>query len=83
AIDSGDLDTARLALARALVCCPEDEELLVCRIRLADLAGERSEVERLVYLLSRRARRLGVDLSEETVVLLQEVMEGRPRARVV
>lgn len=83
AIDSGDLDTARLALARALVCCPEDEELLVCRIRLADLAGERSEVERLVYLLSRRARKLGVDLSEETVVLLQEVMEGRPRARVV
>lgn len=83
AMTAGDLDTARRALARALVCCPEDEELLTSRIRLAHLAGERSEVERLVYLLARRARRLGVDLSEETVVLLQEVMEGRPRARVV
>ncbi|WP_051232110.1 LysM peptidoglycan-binding domain-containing protein [Acidipropionibacterium thoenii] len=83
AIAAGELDTARLALARALVCCPEDEELLAARIRLAHLAGERAELERLVYLLSRRARRLGVDLSEETVVLLQEVMEGRPRARVV
>ncbi|WP_257477966.1 LysM peptidoglycan-binding domain-containing protein [Acidipropionibacterium jensenii] len=83
AMAAGELDTARLALARALVCCPEDEELLTARIRLAHLAGERAELERLVYLLSRRARRLGVDLSEETVVLLQEVMEGRPRARVV
>jgi hypothetical protein len=39
AMTVGDLDTARRALARALVCCPEDEELLTSRIRLAHLAG--------------------------------------------
>lgn len=80
---SGDLRTARFALDRALVCCPEDEELMCEKIRIAHLAGDHSEVERLVFVLTRLARRLGVDLAEETVVLLQEVMEGRPRARVV
>ncbi|AXE37285.1 LysM peptidoglycan-binding domain-containing protein [Acidipropionibacterium virtanenii] len=80
---SGDLRTARFALDRALVCCPEDEELMCEKIRVAHLADDSSEVERLVYVLTRLARRLGVDLAEETVVLLQEVMEGQARARVV
>ena len=63
--------------------CPEDEVLLVARIKLADELDDRGEVERLVYVLSRQARRLGVDLSEETITVLQEVMEGHARARVV
>lgn len=80
---AGDLEGARRALARAGTACPEDEVLMASRIRLAHLSDERDEVERLVYLLSRQARRIGVDLSDESVVLLQEVMEGRARARVV
>ncbi|MES9090696.1 hypothetical protein ABER39_10540, partial [Cutibacterium acnes] len=56
---------------------------LVARIKLADELDDRGEVERLVYVLSRQARRLGVDLSEETITVLQEVMEGHARARVV
>ncbi|MDO4412583.1 LysM peptidoglycan-binding domain-containing protein [Cutibacterium sp.] len=83
AMDARDFDLAARALARATVACPEDEVLLVARIKLADELDDRGEVERLVYVLSRQARRLGVDLSEETISVLQEVMEGHVRARVV
>ncbi|MSS44717.1 LysM peptidoglycan-binding domain-containing protein [Cutibacterium sp. WCA-380-WT-3A] len=83
AMETRDIELASRALARATVACPEDEVLLVARIKLADKLGDRGEVERLVYVLSRQARRLGVDLSEETITVLQEVMEGHARARVV
>ena len=63
AMEIRDVELASRALARATVACPEDEVLLVARIKLA--------------------RRLGVDLSEETITVLQEVMEGHARARVV
>lgn len=79
----GDLDGARRAVNRALSACPQDEVLLTTQIRVAYLADDRCETERLVYLLARQARRIGVDLSDETVTVLQEVMEGRPRTRVV
>lgn len=78
-----DLDGARRAVNRALRACPQDEVLLTTQIRIAHLADDRCETERLVYLLARQARRIGVDLSDETVTVLQEVMEGRPRTRVV
>ncbi len=83
AMEIRDVELASRALARATVACPEDEVLLVARIKLADELDDRGEVERLVYVLSRQARRLGVDLSEETITVLQEVMEGHARARVV
>lgn len=83
AMEDGDSALAERALARAGAACPDDEVLLVERIRLADVLGDRAEVERLVYVLSRQARRLGVDLSEGTVRVLQEVMEGQVRARAV
>ena len=79
----GDLDGARRAVNRALSACPQDEVLLTTQIRIAHLADDRCETERLVYLLARQARRIGVDLSDETITVLQEVMEGRPRTRVV
>lgn len=82
AIAAGDLDIARWAVARALVAAPEDELLLGLRIRTEHQAGNHPEVQRLVLHLTRQARVLGVDLSEPTVTLLQEVMEGRARARV-
>lgn len=81
ALQSGDIDLARWATSRALKAAPEDELLLCERIRTEHLAGNRSEVERLVLHVTRSARILGVDLADETVTLLQEVMEGRRRAQ--
>jgi hypothetical protein len=82
ALDQGDVDLARWAAARALVAAPGDERLLASRIRTEHLAGNPAETERLTLQLAAQARRLGVDLDEQTVVLLQEVVEGRVRARL-
>lgn len=81
ALHHGDIDLARWAAGRALLAAPEDEELLRWRIRTEHRAGNRAEVERIVLQLNRHARSLGVDLDEESVLLCQEVMEGRLRAR--
>ncbi len=81
ALDVNDLDLARWAAARALSAAPEDELLMALRVRTEHLAGNRPEVERLVLHITRQARLLGVDLSDETVTVLQEAMEGRARAR--
>lgn len=76
-----NLDLARWAANRALAVAPDDE-LLVCeRIRTEYAAGALDEVERLATRIHRTARVLGIDLLPETVDLLQEVMEGRLRAR--
>ena len=82
AIDSGDLDLARWAAARALVAAPGDELLMAARIRTEHQAGNAAETERLTLQVAAHARALGVDLDPETVMLLQEVMEGRVRARL-
>jgi nucleoid-associated protein YgaU len=81
ALRSNDLDLARWAAARALVVAPEDELLLVARIRTEHQAGNAADVERLVNQVTRQARVLGVDLLPETVQLCQQVIEGRLRAR--
>lgn len=79
---SGDIDLARWAVNRALVAAPEDERLLVARVRTEHRAGNHSEVDRLALRLVRSARQLNIDLAEDTVTLLQEVLEGRPRERL-
>ncbi|MDO5683103.1 MAG: LysM peptidoglycan-binding domain-containing protein [Propionibacteriaceae bacterium] len=81
ALERGDLDEARWAINRALVAAPEDERLLAARVLTEYRAGNQSEVERLALRLVRSARRLNVDLTDETVTLLQQVMEGAPRQR--
>ncbi|RCK70452.1 LysM peptidoglycan-binding domain-containing protein [Desertihabitans brevis] len=81
ALEAGDLDLARWAAARALTVCPDDERLLVARLRTEHRAGHRAEVERIARRLTRSARVLGVDLDGDTVRVLQEVLEGRHRAR--
>lgn len=81
AVAARDADLARWACCRALIVAPDDELLLCARIRAEQLAGHRGEVERLVLQLTRTARMLGVDLADETVMLMQEVMEGRVRGR--
>lgn len=82
ALAAGDLDLARRAAARALVAAPGDERLLGARIRTEHRAGNVAETERIALQLAAQARALGVDLDPETVALLQEVMEGRVRARL-
>ena len=82
AIEAGDLGLARWAAARALVAAPGDELLMAARIRTEHLAGNVAETERLTLQVAAHARALGVDLDPETVMLLQEVMEGRVRARL-
>ena len=78
-----DLDRARWAIGRGLVAAPGDEtllrQLLVCESRLGNLV----EIERLVFRLNAQARSLGVDLLPETVATMQQVMEGRIRARMM
>lgn len=81
ALGQADIDLARWAAARALTAAPEDELLLSARIRTEHQAGNRREVERLVSRLTQQARILGIDLLPETVVLCQNAIEGRPRAR--
>lgn len=83
ALDRGDIDLARWATARALTAAPEDELLLCARVRTEALAGNRAEVQRLAMRLGALSRRLGIELSDETVALLQEALEGRVRARDV
>ena len=82
ALEDRDLDLARWSAARALVAAPGDELLLATRIRTEHLAGNAAETERLSLQLARQARTLGVDLDPASVDLIQEVMEGRVRARL-
>jgi hypothetical protein len=76
ALLAGDLQTARWAASRALLAAPGDELLLAARIRTEHAAGNAPETERLTLQLAAQARTLGVDLDDETVMLLQRVMEG-------
>ncbi len=82
ALADHDIDLARWAASRALAAAPGDELLLVARIRTEHQAGHRGEVERLTLQIAAQARHLGVDLAPETVSVLQQVMEGRVRARM-
>lgn len=81
ALQDSDLDLARWAASRSLTAAPQDEFLMGARIRTEHQAGNPAEVERLSLQLAAHGRALGVDLHPETVDLLQQVVEGRLRAR--
>ncbi|QGN34573.1 LysM peptidoglycan-binding domain-containing protein [Microlunatus sp. Gsoil 973] len=81
ALSETDIDLARWAASRALTAAPQDEFLIGARIRTEHQAGNAAEVERLALQLAAQGRALGVDLHPDTVDLLQQVMEGRLRAR--
>ncbi|MGO4957624.1 LysM peptidoglycan-binding domain-containing protein [Luteococcus sp. Sow4_B9] len=81
ALQSNNLELARWAAARALQAAPGDELLMQARLSTEHAAGNQHEVERLVLQVTRQARNLGIDLREDTVALIQEVMEGRRRAQ--
>jgi hypothetical protein len=83
ALEDHDLDLARWAASRALAAAPGDELLMTARIRTEHQAGNAAETGRLTLQVAAQARTLGLDLDPETVNLLQEVMEGQVRARMV
>ena len=76
-----EIDLARWAGRRGLVVAPEDELLMAARIRTEHAAGDHAAAERLIAHLTQQARALEVDLLPETVLLCQQVVEGRLRAR--
>ena len=82
ALTDSDVHLARWAAARALAAAPGDELLIVARIKTEHRAGNDPEVERLTLQLAAHARSLEVDLRPETVDVLQQMMEGRVRARL-
>jgi hypothetical protein len=82
ALAESDIELARWAAARALAAAPGDELLIVARIKTEHRAGNDPEVERLTLQLAAHARSLEVDLRPETVDVLQQMMEGRVRARL-
>ncbi len=82
ALAESDVELARWAAARALAAAPGDELLIVARIKTEHRAGNDPEVERLTLQLAAHARSLEVDLRPETVDVLQQMMEGRVRARL-
>lgn len=81
ALGEGDIEMARWAASRALGAAPDDELLMVERIRTERRAGRLDDVRRLVERVTRTTQSLGLDLLPETVDVLQEVMEGQVRAR--
>lgn len=83
ALTTNNIDLARWAAARSLAAAPGDELLLRARIRTEHQAGNGAEVERLALQLAAHARNLGIDLDAETVTLLQQVVEGQTRSRVI
>lgn len=81
-LEAGDHEAARWAANRGLLASPEDEQLLGVKLQIEHRAGNRLEVDRLVLHITRQARILGVDLMDETVELLQQVVEGQARSRM-
>lgn len=81
ALEAEDVDLARWAIGRGLAAAPNDEALLRRLLVCEGRTGDRRQVERLVFRLNAQARDLGVDLLPETVVVMQEVLEGGIRAR--
>ncbi len=83
ALERGDTELAAWAANRALIAAPSDEALLRQKLRAAQLAGDSDSVTRLAKQLTDHARQLGVDLDTETVVVIQQAVEGRLRQRAI
>lgn len=83
AVAAGDIELARWSTARGLAAAPQDELLLAARVEAEYRAGNQPEVDRLAARITNQARELDVSLHDETVLLLQSVLEGEPRARRV
>jgi hypothetical protein len=65
-------DQARWACGVGLSVAPDDDRLLIARLRAEHVLGNLGEVERLSLQITRRARRFGYELSPDMVRALQE-----------
>jgi len=81
ALGRGDIELARWAVSRGLLAAPDDVVLETLQVRVEKLAGNHGEVERLATNLTQQASRAGFDLPSRTAQVLQEALEGAPRAR--
>ena len=73
ALEAGDLDLARWALTQGLLASPDHEDLVAGCVRTEYQAGNMDKVAELVDHLSATARRLGVDLNEDTTRIIDTV----------
>ena len=80
AIARGDVELARWAVMRGLLAASGDVVLQTLRVRVEKLAGNLGEVQRLAANLTQQASRSGFDLPSRTASVLQEALEGAPRA---
>ena len=80
ALEAGDLGLARWALTQGLLVSPDHEDLVAGCLRTEYQAGNMDKVSELVDHLSATARRLGVDLNEDTTRIIDTVTHAGRRA---
>lgn len=80
ALEAGDLGLARWALTQGLLVSPDHEDLVAGCLRTEYQAGNMDKVSELVDHLSATARRLGVDLNEDTTRIIDTVTHADRRA---
>ena len=80
ALEAGDLGLARWALTQGLLVSPDHEDLVAGCLRTEYQAGNMDKVAELVDHLSATARRLGVDLNEDTTRIIDTVTHTDRRA---
>lgn len=80
ALEAGDLGLARWALTQGLLVSPDHEDLVAGCLRTEYQAGNMDKVAELVDHLSATARRLGVDLNEDTTRIIDTVTHADRRA---
>ena len=80
ALEAGDVELARWALAQGLLVSPDHEDLMAGCVRTEYQAGNMDKVSELVSYLSATARRLGVDLNEDTTRIINTVTHADRRA---
>ncbi|OYN90342.1 LysM peptidoglycan-binding domain-containing protein [Parenemella sanctibonifatiensis] len=76
-----NVELARWAIGKAQYAAPHDEQLRAVLLRAEHQAGNHAATDTIIRDLATTARQLGVDLSEETVTVMQDVMLERARAR--
>lgn len=71
ALEHGDLEAARWAIARGRLAAGSDETLAVRDIQLLALSGDRAQVDQTVRRLTRATRAAGRDLTPDSVRRIQ------------
>ncbi|WP_326833565.1 hypothetical protein [Cutibacterium porci] len=73
ALQAGDINLARWALTQGLLVSPDHEDLITGCLRTEYQAGNMDKVNDLINHLSATARRLGVDLNDDTTRIIDSL----------